>query len=243
MSSKPAGYSGSSRRSPAIEKAAGIRRLFPEFRFQRSRPGLEPLAVAMAAMVPARPAIPVVATIPVEPGPDRRRRDRVRIDAASLRRRNGHPGASAWRGGASGRRRGSCRADRPHPRSSSARPPWSPWCRRARAAAPPDPPAAGHPSAHPAWHSSAHWRDRSAAWRNPAPRTRPAATVFPDRASASSPAFTAAIRASAKAARSSGLIPHMAVKPRPVLGIDHGRTGDGKRRHAGEKQLLHANLL
>jgi hypothetical protein len=28
-----------------------------------------------------------------------------------------------------------------------------------------------------------------------------------------------------------------------VLGIDRGRTGDGERRDAGEKEFLHANLL
>jgi hypothetical protein len=35
----------------------------------------------------------------------------------------------------------------------------------------------------------------------------------------------------------------MIVKPRTVLGIDYGRTGDGERRDAGEKNFLHANLL
>ena len=48
---------------------------------------------------------------------------------------------SALRAGASGRRRASCRAGRPRPRSSSARPRRPPCCRRARAGAPPDRPA------------------------------------------------------------------------------------------------------
>jgi hypothetical protein len=33
------------------------------------------------------------------------------------------------------------------------------------------------------------------------------------------------------------------VKPRTVLGIDHGRAGDSERRNAGEKDFLHVNLL
>jgi hypothetical protein len=36
---------------------------------------------------------------------------------------------------------------------------------------------------------------------------------------------------------------HMVVRPRTVLGIDHGRPGNSERRDAGEKDLLHANLL
>jgi len=34
------------------------------------------------------------------------------------------------------------------------------------------------------------------------------------------------------------------VKPLTVvLGVGYGRTGDGDRRNAGEKELLHVNLL
>src|SRR5665213_2098378 len=40
-----------------------------------------------------------------------------------------------------------------------------------------------------------------------------------------------------------GVHSHMVVKPWTMLGIDHGRTGDGERGDAGEQDFLHANLL
>ena len=207
MSSKPAGY------SPAIgagqnEKAAGIRAAFPGFDRSKWR-GSEPLGAARPPLIPARPAIPIVAAIPVRAAIAAIAIHHAALEAAvpPAFRRTGLPYGSGWRGGASGRRRGSCRAGRPHPRSSSSPPPWSPWCRRVRAGAPPDRPA----SAHPVESSGLRVHPRIGAidpqfWRNPAPRPRPAATAFPDRALSFSPALTAAIRASVKAARSSGLI-------------------------------------
>ena len=98
---------------------------------------LEPLGAAAAAMIPVRRH------------PDRHRDpDRRRIHAAleaamppAFAAEPAFHDGSGWRGGASGRRRGSCRAGRPRPRSSSAPPPRSPCCRRARAGAPPDRPA------------------------------------------------------------------------------------------------------
>jgi hypothetical protein len=40
-----------------------------------------------------------------------------------------------------------------------------------------------------------------------------------------------------------GVHSHVVLKPRTVLGIDHGRAGKGENRNAGKKNLLHANLL
>jgi hypothetical protein len=38
-------------------------------------------------------------------------------------------------------------------------------------------------------------------------------------------------------------VPHMLVKPRTMLGIDRGRTGDGKGRDTGDGEVLHVSLL
>ena len=96
--------------------------------------------------------------------------------------RRGLPYGSETPAGASGRHRGSCRADRPSRRSASSPPPSGhgvgavaqprhriiqPWRDPLRAA-----------------RSSGRWRGRSAAWRSPAPRPPPAATASPGPASA-----------------------------------------------------------
>ena len=38
-------------------------------------------------------------------------------------------------------------------------------------------------------------------------------------------------------------VPHVLVKPRTMLRIDGGRTGDGKNRNGCDGELPHANLL
>ena len=77
-----------------------------------------------------------------------------------------------------------------------APPPWPPCCRRGRAGAPPDRPASAGWN-RPAARSSAHWRDRSAAWRTPCTAASTGGHSFSWSAFSLRPAWTAAIRASA----------------------------------------------
>ena len=153
MSSKPAGVFPAMTRLPRNgEKAAGIRRLLLSLRSSRQtcavraardRPGRRD----PGRRHPVETAAPVVATIPVAAAT-------IAIHAAlepavppafAAAKPVLHDG-SGWRAGASGRHRGSCRAGRPHPRSSSSPPPWSPCCRRGRAGAPPDRRSSDHPA-------------------------------------------------------------------------------------------------
>ena len=107
----------------------------------RSRIGTRSEPLGAAPVRPAIPVIPVpvVAAIAVEVAVAAHSAAR---GAASLpSRRTGGPYGSARQAGASGRRPASCRAGRPHRRSSSWRPRWPPCCRRGRAGASPDRPA------------------------------------------------------------------------------------------------------
>src|SRR5216683_3532120 len=65
MSSKPVEFSRPSAAGRRREKAAGIRRRFLGFCAIKEWCRSEPLSVALAVMIPARPAIAIVATIAV----------------------------------------------------------------------------------------------------------------------------------------------------------------------------------